>query len=194
MEKAQKKRDEKAKNKALSKGSQNKNAGTVDFVDNGAKKGPKGAKPKFDKKKFTKGEGSAKKYQKGDARKFQKGEGGARKFSKGKENSTEKSSGDKEKNTKSQVRREKQKVSDLIKKLRINYNKLMMKKKDFEGSDEKKSNLVKECIDTIGDKFKDLIFKHDGCRILQALIKHGSSSQKSHVIENIKEHIVELMS
>ena len=69
----------------------------------------------------------------------------------------------------------------------------MMKKKDFEGSDEKKSQLVGECIETIQDKFKDLIYKHDGCRIIQALIKHGSSSQKSHVLNNIKEHMVELM-
>jgi len=74
----------------------------------------------------------------------------------------------------SQHRREKQKVSDLIKKLRINYNKLLMKKKELKQTDENKYQIVKESIDIIGDKFKDLIYKHDGCRIMQALIKHGS--------------------
>jgi hypothetical protein len=96
--------------------------------------------------------------------------------------------------THSQHRREKQKVSELIKKLRINYNKLLMKKKELKQTDENKYQIVKESIDIIGDKFKDLIYKHDGCRIMQALIKHGSKDQKIHVIENLKEHIVQLMS
>ena len=40
--------------------------------------------------------------------------------------------GDSRDKTHSQHRREKQKVSDLIKKLRINYNKLLMKKKELK--------------------------------------------------------------
>lgn len=62
----------------------------------------------------------------------------------------------------------------MIKKLRINYNKLLMKKKELKQTEENKYQIVKESIDIIGDKFKDLIYKHDGCRIMQALIKHGS--------------------
>lgn len=69
-----------------------------------------------------------------------------------------------------------------------------MKKKELKQTDENKYSIVKESIDIIGDKFVDLIYKHDGCRIIQALIKHGSKDQKIHVIENIKEHIVALMS
>lgn len=68
----------------------------------------------------------------------------------------------------------KAKVSDLIKKLRTNYNKLLMKKKDFSQTNESKAALVQECIDAIGEKFSELIYKHDGCRIIQAMIKHGS--------------------
>jgi hypothetical protein len=64
------------------------------------------------------------------------------------------------------VRRQKAKVSDLIKKLRINYNKLLMKKKDLTDSAETKKILVKECIEMIKDKFTELIYKHDGCRII----------------------------
>lgn len=96
--------------------------------------------------------------------------------------------------THSQHRREKQKVSDLIKRLRINYNKLLMKKKELKQTDENKYQIVKESIDIIGDKYKDLIYKHDGCRIMQALIKHGSRDQKILVVDNVKEHIVQLMS
>mmetsp|Transcript_8408 Transcript_8408/g.14064 ORF Transcript_8408/g.14064 Transcript_8408/m.14064 type:complete len:252 (+) Transcript_8408:112-867(+) len=94
----------------------------------------------------------------------------------------------------SQLRREKQKISEVIKKLRINYNKLLMKRKEFKQSEENKHSLVQESIDIIGDKFKDLIYKHDGCRIVQALIKHGNVKQKTHVLEQIKEHMVTLIS
>lgn len=41
-----------------------------------------------------------------------------------------------------------------------------MKKRDFEGTNENKQVMVKECIDLIKDKFNELIFKHDGCRIV----------------------------
>jgi len=69
-----------------------------------------------------------------------------------------------------------------------------MKKKELKQTDESKYLIVKETIELIGDKFEDLIYKHDGCRIIQALIKHGAKDQKVFVIDSIKEHIVELMS
>lgn len=69
-------------------------------------------------------------------------------------------------------RRQKQKVSDLIKTLRINYNKLMMKKKEI--ANEEKHKLVDESILQIADKYTELIYKHDGCRLLQALLKYGN--------------------
>jgi hypothetical protein len=83
----------------------------------------------------------------------------------------------------------------LIKKLRINYNKLLMKKKELNTTNETKEAIVKECIEMIGgaDKFKELIFKHDGCRIVQALIKHGSMKQKEFVVDAIKEHAIQMM-
>ena len=88
------------------------------------------------------------------------------------------------------MRRQKAKVSDLIKKLRINYNKLLMKKRDLADSTQNKQDLIKECIEMIKDKFTELIFKHDGCRIIQAMIKHGSMDQKSFIIDQIKANIV----
>lgn len=62
-------------------------------------------------------------------------------------------------------RRQKQKVSDLIKNLRITYNKLMMKKKEGV-TNEEKHTLVDEAIKQINEKYADLLFKHDGCRLL----------------------------
>ena len=93
----------------------------------------------------------------------------------------------------SQIRRVKAKVSDLKKKLMINYNKLIMKKKDFAGTNENKQTLVTESMTLIADKYNELIFKHDGCRILQALIKHGSMAQKEKIIDEIKDNIQTMM-
>lgn len=81
-------------------------------------------------------------------------------------------------------RRQKQKVSDLIKNLRILYNKLMMKKKEV--NNEEKHTLVDEAIAQIQNKFADLILKHDGCRLLQALLKYGNRPQRILVTDKIK--------
>lgn len=89
------------------------------------------------------------------------------------------------------TRRQKQKVSDLIKLLRINYNKLMMKKKEI--SNEEKHKLVDESITHIGEKYADLLYKHDGCRLLQALLKYGNKPQRIMVTDKIKEHFTHLM-
>lgn len=81
-------------------------------------------------------------------------------------------------------RRQKQKVSDLIKNLRILYNKLMMKKKEV--NNDEKHTLVDEAIAQIQNKFADLILKHDGCRLLQALLKYGNRPQRILVADKIK--------
>jgi len=39
-----------------------------------------------------------------------------------------------------------------------------MKKREV--SNEEKHTLVTECIELIGDKYKELCYKHDGCRVL----------------------------
>ena len=77
------------------------------------------------------------------------------------------------------------------KKLMLHYNKLIMKKKDI-GMD-KKADIVGESIKLINSKFDDLIFKHDGCRIVQQLIKHGSMKQKELIIDFIKPHAIKMM-
>jgi hypothetical protein len=46
----------------------------------------------------------------------------------------------------------------------INYGKLIMKKADI-GLDNK-VDIVKESVELIDHKWEDLIYKHDGCRIV----------------------------
>jgi hypothetical protein len=79
----------------------------------------------------------------------------------------------------------------LIKKLRIAYNKLLMKKKEMSG--EEKHAVVQECIDAIGEKYPELCYKHDGCRVLQALVKFGNRPQRILVVDKLKEHYTHLM-
>lgn len=82
----------------------------------------------------------------------------------------------------------------MIKKLRINYNKLLIKKKDMGEGQQRKSELVQECLDLLTDeKYAQLVFKHDGCRILQAMIKHGSIQHKTEIITKLKPFFLQLM-
>lgn len=64
---------------------------------------------------------------------------------------------------------------------------MIIKKREQKVTTEEKTVLVQECIDLIGDKFKELCYKHDGCRVLQALLKYGTREQRNKVVENIKD-------
>lgn len=87
-------------------------------------------------------------------------------------------------------RRQKQNISDLTKKLRINYNKLLMKKKEM--ANEEKHAVVEDCIKLIGDKYADLCFKHDGSRILQQLLKFGNKPHRITICDALKNTFVDL--
>lgn len=47
-----------------------------------------------------------------------------------------------------------------------------MKKRELANAE--KHVLVAECIKLIGEKYTELCYKHDGCRVLQALLKYGN--------------------
>jgi hypothetical protein len=79
----------------------------------------------------------------------------------------------------------------LIKALRINHNKLMMKKN--EPTNAEKHETVEECIKLIGDKYTELCYKHDGCRVLQALVKFGNKPQRTLVVDKIKSVFTAMM-
>jgi hypothetical protein len=68
----------------------------------------------------------------------------------------------------------------------------MMKKKELGNAE--KHVLVAECIKLIGEKYTELCYKHDGCRVLQALLKYGNRPQRELVVDKIKANFVELMS
>ena len=149
-----KKRDKKASDKR---------EGTVNFMggqDPQKKKFTNNFKKDFKKKDFKRKDGDdgeeGADFKKS---KFQKKEGQKRSpyQNKGKKE-------EEEDQTKSQMRRQKTKISDLKKKLLTNYGKLIMKKADI--GLENKQVIVKESMDMINGKWEDLIYKHDGCRIV----------------------------
>ena len=66
-----------------------------------------------------------------------------------------------------------------------------MKKKEV--NNQEKHELVEECIKLIGDKYTELCYKHDGCRVLQALVKYGNRPQRIKVVNEIKGLYTTLM-
>ena len=66
-----------------------------------------------------------------------------------------------------------------------------MKKKEMSGPD--KHAIVQECIDAIGEKYTELCYKHDGCRVLQALVKFGNRPQRILLVDKLKDCYVHLM-
>ena len=56
-----------------------------------------------------------------------------------------------------------------------------------------KHALVQECIDAIGEKYTELCYKHDGCRVLQALVKFGNRPQRILICDKLKDIYVTLM-
>jgi len=54
------------------------------------------------------------------------------------------------------------------------YNKIIIKAKELKPKKEEKNKMIDECIELAQPLHKELALKHDGCRILQALIKHGN--------------------
>ena len=93
-------------------------------------------------------------------------------------------------------RREKYAVSEVVKKLRLILTKLMLKKKDLTvepgAAVQPKTELVAEGLALIKD-YQGLIYKHDGCRVLQQMIKHGSMEQKGTIIDALKPYFVQVM-
>jgi hypothetical protein len=75
-----------------------------------------------------------------------------------------------------------------------------MKKKERKSEDKEtaeafkrdKHDLVENCLQLIGDKYMDVCLKHDGSRILQALIKFGHREHRIKIVEALKDKYVEL--
>jgi hypothetical protein len=75
--------------------------------------------------------------------------------------------------------------------MQINYSRLLMKKREVKN--DEKHKLVEECITLIGDKYKELCYKHDGCRVIQAMIKYGNRPQREQIVKAIEEQYLHLM-
>jgi pumilio family protein 6 len=48
-------------------------------------------------------------------------------------------------------------------------------------------------MEMIGDKYNELCYKHDGCRVLQSLVKFGNRPQRAEVCDKLKENYIVLM-
>lgn len=55
-----------------------------------------------------------------------------------------------------------------------------------------KHDLVEKSIKLIGDKWRELCYKHDGSRILQALLKYGHREHRLTIVNSLKEYFLEL--
>lgn len=60
-----------------------------------------------------------------------------------------------------------------------------MKKKEMKN--EEKHKLVEESMALIKDKYKELCFKHDGCRVIQAMVKYGNRPQRETIVKEIED-------
>lgn len=73
------------------------------------------------------------------------------------------------------------------------YNQLRVKKGDLKPNKEQKIELVDNCLEILGEDYRKFAFKHDGCRVLQSMLKHGSQEQKTKIIEKLLPIFAELM-
>lgn len=73
------------------------------------------------------------------------------------------------------------------------YNQLRIKKGELKPNKEQREELVNNCFQLIGTDYRKFAFKHDGCRILQCMLKRGTVEQKKTIIGHLIELFGELM-
>lgn len=73
------------------------------------------------------------------------------------------------------------------------YNQLRVKKGDLKPNKEQRVELVDNCLKIIGKDQRKYAFKHDGCRILQCMLKRGSMEQKKTIIGSMIDIFAELL-
>ncbi len=73
------------------------------------------------------------------------------------------------------------------------YNQLRVKKGDLKPNREQKTELIDNCLKIIGKDQRKYAFKHDGCRIMQSMLKHGTVEQKKTIIGSMIDIFAELV-
>ncbi|XP_064625200.1 pumilio homolog 3-like [Lineus longissimus] len=63
----------------------------------------------------------------------------------------------------------------------------------FKIPDEKKKALCDELCELVKGKCKELIFAHDTCRVIQCLVKYGSTEHRTKLFEELKDDILEMI-
>ena len=84
-------------------------------------------------------------------------------------------------------------IKEKIGELKRYYNQLRVKQGELKPNKEQKIELVDNCLQIIGKEFRKFSFKHDGCRIIQCMLKHGSKEQKKDIIEALIDIFAEMM-
>jgi vacuolar-type H+-ATPase subunit I/STV1 len=77
------------------------------------------------------------------------------------------------------------KYKEKMSELKRFYNQLRIKKGDLKPTREQKLELIDSCLEQLEDDYKKFAFKHDGCRVLQSMLKHGSKEQRSKIIGHL---------
>lgn len=88
---------------------------------------------------------------------------------------------------------EEKKSEKKLKELKVYYNQLRVKIGDLKPNREQKNEIIEHCFEIIADNYKDIIFKHDGCRVLQCMLKHGTDSHRTKIILSLLEHFADLL-
>jgi hypothetical protein len=73
------------------------------------------------------------------------------------------------------------------------YNQLRIKKGDLKPTREQKNELIENWLEVIGTDIKKYAFKHDGCRVLQCMLKYGTKDHKTKIIEQLIPLFEDLM-
>jgi pumilio homology domain family member 6 len=57
---------------------------------------------------------------------------------------------------------------------------------------EKRSSCITQMDELLRDKLSDLVLKHDAARVVQTMMKHGSTVVREHVVDELQSHTVDL--
>ena len=85
------------------------------------------------------------------------------------------------------------KIAEKLKNLKNYYNQLRVKKGDLKPDKSQRKELIQNCFDIIQNDYKDIIYKHDGCRIVQSMLKNADVEDRTAIINSLMEYFAELI-
>lgn len=80
-----------------------------------------------------------------------------------------------------------------MKNLKNYYNQLRVKKGDLKPNKEQRKELMDHLFEIIDNDYKKIIFKHDGCRVLQSMLKNGNVEHRERIITGVLPFFADLL-